>query len=215
MVYAQAMMANIRTCLSLRTCLLRFAPANQVLALKVRSFSSSNGCCTKRRHPQDLRRSLSLSVKSWPLQATLLMRSCSSSTSELDALQYNKIADETLENLTEFFENLNDQEILSDDYDASLASGVLTIHLGDDDKINTLLMDVDTVLDNLGTYVINKQVPNKQIWLSSPLSGPKRYDYLDGKWVYSRNNGILHDLLSEELTKLLMMDIDLNHLKVV
>ncbi|EDV27095.1 uncharacterized protein TRIADDRAFT_23043, partial [Trichoplax adhaerens] len=116
-----------------------------------------------------------------------------------DALQYNKIADETLENLTEFFENLNDQEILSDDYDASLASGVLTIHLG----------------DNLGTYVINKQVPNKQIWLSSPLSGPKRYDYLDGKWVYSRNNGILHDLLSEELTKLLMMDIDLNHLKVV
>lgn len=25
-----------------------------------------------------------------------------------------------------------------------------------------------------GTYVINKQTPNKQIWLSSPISGPKR-----------------------------------------
>lgn len=29
-----------------------------------------------------------------------------------------------------------------------------------------------------GTYVFNKQPPNKQIWLSSPISGPKRYDYV-------------------------------------
>ena len=29
----------------------------------------------------------------------------------------------------------------------------------------------------LGTYVINKQSPNRQIWLSSPVSGPKRYDF--------------------------------------
>ena len=28
-----------------------------------------------------------------------------------------------------------------------------------------------------GTFVINKQTPNKQIWLSSPFSGPKRYAY--------------------------------------
>lgn len=26
--------------------------------------------------------------------------------------------------------------------------------------------------------MLNKQPPNKQIWLSSPLSGPKRYDYV-------------------------------------
>ena len=32
-------------------------------------------------------------------------------------------------------------------------SGVITVKLGDD----------------LGTYVINKQTPNKQIWLSSPV----------------------------------------------
>ncbi|KAL8627167.1 hypothetical protein Q9189_007125 [Teloschistes chrysophthalmus] len=30
----------------------------------------------------------------------------------------------------------------------------------------------------IGTYVLNKQPPNKQIWLSSPKSGPKRYDYV-------------------------------------
>lgn len=30
----------------------------------------------------------------------------------------------------------------------------------------------------MGTYVLNKQPPNKQIWLSSPISGPKRYDWV-------------------------------------
>jgi hypothetical protein len=40
-----------------------------------------------------------------------------------------------------------------------LADGVLTVSLGGDQ----------------GIYVINKQTPNKQIWLSSPLTGPKRW----------------------------------------
>lgn len=62
-----------------------------------------------------------------------------------------------------------------------------------------------------GTYVINKQPPNKQIWLSSPLSGPKRYDYVvtsegqeskqdtaTGGWVYLRDGSSLSELLQEE-----------------
>ena len=27
-------------------------------------------------------------------------------------------------------------------------------------------------------YVLNKQTPNKQIWLSSPVSGPSRFEYV-------------------------------------
>lgn len=54
-----------------------------------------------------------------------------------------------------------------------------------------------------GTYVINKQPPNKQLWLSSPLSGPKRYDWCslgDGKsWAYLRDNSTLDQLILEEL----------------
>lgn len=55
-----------------------------------------------------------------------------------------------------------------------------------------------------GTYVLNKQPPNKQIWLSSPVSGPKRYDYVrlpDGRldWVYLRDGSLLTGLLSGEL----------------
>ena len=61
-------------------------------------------------------------------------------------------------------------------------------------------------------YVINKQPPNKQIWLSSPTSGPKRYDFCTfgdgqgekegggrGTWVYSRDNSKMDDLLLEEI----------------
>jgi frataxin len=63
-----------------------------------------------------------------------------------------------------------------------------------------------------GTYVINKQPPNKQIWLSSPISGPKRYDYVvvsegqdakedtgAGIWVYLRDGSTLAGLLETEL----------------
>ena len=65
-----------------------------------------------------------------------------------------------------------------------------------------------------GTYVLNKQPPNRQIWLSSPVSGPKRYDYVlrdgsagggsfdgvgKGEWMYLRDGSTLTGLLQEEL----------------
>lgn len=69
-----------------------------------------------------------------------------------------------------------------------------------------------------GTYVINRQPANRQIWLSSPArfpqtyscnlililhtSGPKRYDLSHGQWLYSRDGGSLHGLLEEELSNL-------------
>ena len=59
-----------------------------------------------------------------------------------------------------------------------------------------------------GIYVINKQAPNAQIWLSSPVSGPKRYDYIDDKWIYKHDNSNLHKLLSTELKKVFGDDSD-------
>lgn len=68
-----------------------------------------------------------------------------------------------------------------------------------------------------GTYVLNKQPPNKQIWLSSPVSGPKRYDWVvgktgggeapeggleegvEGEWVYLRDGSTLSELLEREV----------------
>ncbi|KAG9128305.1 Mitochondrial chaperone Frataxin [Ceratobasidium sp. 392] len=70
-------------------------------------------------------------------------------------------------------------------YEVDYHSGVLTLNLGDK-----------------GTYVINKQPPNKQIWFSSPKSGPKRYDYdaEQNEWFYTRDNVTLRSLLEEELS---------------
>jgi frataxin len=60
--------------------------------------------------------------------------------------------------------------------------------------------------------VINKQAPNKQIWLSSPISGPKRYDIINGRWTYSHDGLALHDLLTEEFSKHLGTNIDFSKL---
>ncbi|PGH27283.1 iron donor protein CyaY [Polytolypa hystricis UAMH7299] len=67
----------------------------------------------------------------------------------------------------------------------------------------------------IGTYVLNKQPPNKQIWLSSPISGPKRFDWvlqsdqmnekegtgdvISGEWIYLRDGSNLITLLNKEL----------------
>ncbi|XP_058421685.1 frataxin, mitochondrial [Diceros bicornis minor] len=114
----------------------------------------------------------------------------------LDETTYERLAEETLDSLAEFFEDLADKPYTFEDYDVSFGSGVLTIKLGGD----------------LGTYVINKQTPNKQIWLSSPSSGPKRYDWTGKNWVYSHDGVSLHELLTTELTKALKTKVDLSSL---
>ncbi|KAE8632933.1 hypothetical protein XENTR_v10001718 [Xenopus tropicalis] len=119
-----------------------------------------------------------------------------SNTSSLDETTYEKLAEETLDSLAEFFEDLADQPFTPEDYDVSFGNGVLTVKLGGD----------------MGTYVINKQTPNKQIWLSSPTSGPKRYDWTGRTWVYSHDGVALHELLAKELSAVLKNKIDLSNL---
>ncbi|EOA90732.1 uncharacterized protein SETTUDRAFT_36242 [Exserohilum turcica Et28A] len=62
------------------------------------------------------------------------------------------------------------------------------------------------------TFVLNKQPPNKQIWYSSPISGPKRFDWVVsqegmsekegcgiGDWVYLRDGSSLTEIIRKEL----------------
>uniref|UniRef100_A0A8V0YWF9 Frataxin, mitochondrial n=1 Tax=Gallus gallus TaxID=9031 RepID=A0A8V0YWF9_CHICK len=116
--------------------------------------------------------------------------------SSLDETTYEKLAEETLDSLADFFEDLTDKPFTPEDYDVSLGSGVLTVKLGGD----------------MGTYVINKQTPNRQIWLSSPTSGPKRYDWTGRNWVYSHDRVSLHELLSKEFSAALKTKLDLSSL---
>ena len=78
---------------------------------------------------------------------------------------------------------------------------------------------MNIIVPGVGTYVLNKQPPNKQIWLSSPVSGPKRYDWIveqkkgasedevTRRWIYLRDGSALTDLLNEELKTSLPNDV--------
>jgi len=47
--------------------------------------------------------------------------------------------------------------------------------------------------------VLNKQTPNKQIWWSSPVSGPIRFEWVDRDWVGTRDGVKLRELLEREV----------------
>ncbi|XP_028143376.1 frataxin homolog, mitochondrial [Diabrotica virgifera virgifera] len=114
---------------------------------------------------------------------------------EIDSNTFEKVCEKTLESLTDFFEELVESNDKLKSADVSYSSGVLTVNLG-----------------QYGTYVINRQSPNKQIWLSSPKSGPKRYDFeTNGNyWVYKHDMKTLHGLLQKELTNILGENIYLS-----
>jgi frataxin len=103
--------------------------------------------------------------------------------SSLQQSLYEKVADTAMEELLDRLQNIVDSHgdlSLEVEYN----SGVLTLDL-----------------NQYGTYVINKQPPNKQIWLSSPVSGPKRFNFdaTTRQWVDSRDGQLLEALLNEEL----------------
>ena len=70
--------------------------------------------------------------------------------------EYVEKVSEVLDHLTHEFEELENSEVndcLVED--VAYSDGVLKVQVRD-----------------LGTYVLNKQTPNLQLWLSSPISGP-------------------------------------------
>ncbi|KAL7535785.1 hypothetical protein ACHAWF_005270 [Thalassiosira exigua] len=105
--------------------------------------------------------------------------------------QYHDAADEALHSVQDVVEDFlekcfGDAENDDDIPEVNYADGVLTIYLPPH-----------------GTWVINKQTPNQQIWWSSPISGPRRYEYDEGRerWVFSR-------VISEDGTSHVQATID-------
>jgi frataxin len=102
----------------------------------------------------------------------------------LDEPTYSRLADETLKRLGE---RIDDE--LQDHLEAEYAAGVLTI-----------------TLEKGGVFVANKQAPNRQIWLSSPVSGAWHFDYREGaglaaRWVATKGGDTLAAILSRELSE--------------
>lgn len=100
--------------------------------------------------------------------------------------EYTAIATATLDAIYEAAIAASEENLFGPDFDGELASGVVRLYLGDEN----------------GTYVANTQTPNRQIWLSSPISGPWRYDWHpnDRVWRSTRDGHLLTELLEKELS---------------
>ncbi|MBM3546742.1 MAG: iron donor protein CyaY [Alphaproteobacteria bacterium] len=101
----------------------------------------------------------------------------------LDEPSFARLAGETLKYLLATIE-----DALADHLDIDLEGGILTIRL-----------------EAGGIYVINKQAPNRQIWLASPVSGAWHFDFREGpgkagRWVATKGGAKLSELLSRELS---------------
>jgi frataxin len=96
---------------------------------------------------------------------------------------FHSTADQTLDDIQDSIEQA--LEAISADYELSYASGVLTL-----------------VIPKGGTWVINKQTPTKQLWWSSPKSGPKRFEYNfdQEQWVGTKDD-------AEEIIALLEQEV--------
>ncbi|KEF51483.1 uncharacterized protein A1O9_12400 [Exophiala aquamarina CBS 119918] len=138
----------------------------------------------------------------------------SPAAAQLSESEYHEIADEYLDRLVYAAEELSESS--ESGIDVEYSAGVLTI-----------------IHPMQGSYVVNKQPPNKQIWLSSPVSGPKRYDWVvagdagqhekegsvmaddaeaagddgaGGRWVYLRDGSSLSELLRREIGVVISTD---------
>lgn len=100
--------------------------------------------------------------------------------------EFVEMAEETLESISEEISRIGyHRNSAVEDFDIEFSQGVLTISLG-----------------SHGTYVLNTQTPNRQIWMSSPTSGPWRYSWEIGSktWISKRDGHSLLKRLTEELS---------------
>ncbi|XP_050248134.1 frataxin, mitochondrial [Quercus robur] len=115
-------------------------------------------------------------------------------SSVLQEDEFHTLANSTIHHFLEKLEEYGDN-VEIDGFDVDYGNEVLTLKLGD-----------------LGTYVLNKQTPNRQLWLSSPVSGPSRFDWDRNAqtWVYRRTKADLLKILKSELEQLCGEPINLS-----
>ena len=71
-------------------------------------------------------------------------------------------------------------------------------------ELNDNILTID--LNNNKTYILNINKINKQLWLSSPFSGPKRFEYdrKTNQWLDINNYKInLYKILNNEFNNLI------------
>ncbi|CAM9566821.1 unnamed protein product [Ectocarpus fasciculatus] len=108
------------------------------------------------------------------------------SSTTMSEQEFHSVADEALEEIHDAVEEAL-EEGFEDDFDCNMSQGVLNIIVGD-----------------RGTWVLNKQSPNRQIWWSSPISGPMRFEYHNEskRWLNTRDGETeLRVILATEMSE--------------
>lgn len=106
----------------------------------------------------------------------------------LDENRFAALADEVLEGMADVID-----DVLGDEIDVDLQGGILTL-----------------ALSGGGQYIINKHAPNREIWLSSPVSGAAHFGYADGRWISTRDASVvLHEVVAAELKARFGVDVTL------
>ena len=94
---------------------------------------------------------------------------------------FETVADKTLNTMLDRID-----DILGEEFDVDLNGGILNIELEDGAQ-----------------YVINKNAPNYELWMSSPISGASHF-YLEDDlvtWIDTRSGHKLFDKLANELSQ--------------
>ena len=103
---------------------------------------------------------------------------------------FQTLAEKTLQELFETIEEAGGESL-----EVDLEAGILTIEL-----------------DDGRTYVVNRQAPLRQLWLSSPHSGAHHFDFDQDRqaWLSTRGGAALMDILGQELLALAGVEADLS-----
>ena len=137
-----------------------------------------NYSCHGHGYPSVIKSSPLLSINTENASDSILAKYGIHNRTFQNVADYHDVADEALNNIQDAVDDYLEEhygagvaEEGEDIPEVNMSSGVLTISLPPH-----------------GTWIINKQSPNQQLWWSSPISGPKRYEYDESgdRWVYSR-----------------------------
>ena len=69
-----------------------------------------------------------------------------------------------------------------------------------DCEINAGVLNIHTAKN--GIFIINRNVPRRELWLSSPFSGGAHFSYVTGVWLNTRTKEPFEPLLFKELDQL-------------
>ena len=142
-------------------------------------------------------------------------RACSSTTQTVNENTYHALASVTLEGAQDAYDELADDHpelAMEVEYSVRCAAACHTlcrVNAEPDQRLGVFLSSaqdgvLNVVVGTLGTFVLNKQAPNLQIWLSSPVTGPLRYNFCPTTraWLNSRDQHELFGCLADDFETL-------------